>query len=75
MKYVYLLQHTYFHGENNKYEETKIIGIFESRIKAEETISKYSELPGFKEFSDECFSIDEYQLNAEEWAEGFISCI
>ena len=71
MNYVYLLQHSYFYGEDNEYEETKVIGIFDSKIKAQEAISKYSELPGFKDFSEECFSIDEYQLNVGEWSEGF----
>ncbi len=72
MKSVYLLQHTYFYGNNDEYEETKIIGIFDSKAKAQETIIKYSELPGFKDFSDECFSIDEYHLNVGEWPEGFV---
>ena len=44
MKCVYLLQHMYFYGQNNIYEETKIIGIFDSRIKAEKTIDKYRKI-------------------------------
>lgn len=72
MKCVYLLQHTYFYGDNDEYEETKIIGIFDSKDKAEKAMKKYSELPGFRDFSDECFSIDEYQLNIGEWSEGFV---
>ena len=69
---VYLLQHTYFYGDNDEHEETKILGIFDSRDKAQAAITQYIELPGFKDFSDECFSIDEYQLNKTEWAEGFV---
>ena len=71
MNSVYLLQHTYCYGNNDEYEETKIIGIFDSMDKAKAAIIKYSELPGFNDFSDECFSIDEYQLNVGEWSEGF----
>ena len=71
MKYVYLLQHTYFYGSDDEYEETKIIGIFDSREKAQNMITKYRKLPGFKDFLDECFSIDEYQLNVGDWSEGF----
>lgn len=71
MKNAYLLQHTYFYGNNNEHEETKILGIFDSSDKAQTAISQYNKLPGFKDFSDECFSIDEYQLNKMEWSEGF----
>ena len=72
MTHIYLLQHTYFYGENKEYEETKIIGIYDSNIKAEKAKAKYSKLPGFKDFSKECFSIDKYQLNVGEWTEGFV---
>ncbi len=71
MKNVYLLQHTYFYGDNNEHEETKILGIFDSSDKAQAAISQYNKLPGFRDFSDECFSIDKYQLNKTEWSEGF----
>ncbi len=71
MSSVYLLQHTYLYGENDENEEIKILGIYDSKEKAQQAIIKYRELPGFKDFSDECFSIDEYQLNAGEWSEGF----
>ena len=71
MNRVYLLQHTYLYGEDDEYEETKIIGIFDSKEKAQDKIKDYVKLPGFKDFTDECFSIDEYQLNVGEWSEGF----
>lgn len=72
MNSVYLLQHTYLYGENDEYEETKVLGIFDSNEKAQDAVKEYIKLPGFREFTDECFSIDEYQLNAKEWAEGFL---
>ena len=71
MNRVYLLQHSYLYGENNENEETKILGIFDSREKAQDKIKEYIKLPGFKDFAEECFSIDEYQLNFGEWSEGF----
>ena len=72
MKYVYVLQHEYLYGENDEYSEVKMLGVFRSREDAEEAITRYKNLPGFKEFSDECFYIGEYELNKELWAEGFI---
>lgn len=71
MNKVYLLQHSYLYGENDENEEIKILGIYDSKEKAQQAIIKYSTLPGFVDFSDECFSIDEYQLNVGEWSEGF----
>ena len=56
MDKVFLLQHSYEIGE---IEETKIIGIYSSREKAEQVIEKYKKLPGFKEYPD-TFYIDEY---------------
>lgn len=71
MNKVYLLQHSYLYGENDEHEEIKILGIYDSKEKVQQAIIKYRELPGFRDFSDECFSIDEYQLNVGEWSEGF----
>lgn len=71
MNKVYLLQHSYHYGENNEYEETKIIGIFDSKNKAQDKIKEYIKLPWFKDFTEVCFSIDEYHLNVGEWSEGF----
>ncbi len=68
IKSVFLLQHSY---EIDNYEETKIIGIYTSKNKAELVIQKFQTLPGFKEFP-ECFYIDEYKLDEDNWLEGFI---
>lgn len=72
MKYVYLLQHTYLYGKNNEYEETKVLGIYDNEEKVQEAIKKYCVLPGFRDFSEECFSVDKYELNNGEWKEGFV---
>jgi len=68
MKSVFLLQHSY---EVDSYEETKIIGIYSSKNHAEIVIRRYQTLPGFKDFPD-CFYIDEYELDKDNWVEGFI---
>lgn len=69
MKTVFLLQHSYEVGE---FDETKVIGIYSSKEKAEETVKRYKQLPGFKDYPDECFYIDEYELDSDNWQEGFI---
>ena len=69
---VYLLQHSYEYGEKLEYTETKTLGIYGSREMAEKAISRYKLLPGFNQYDDECFYIDEYELNAGSWLEGFI---
>lgn len=68
MKTVFLLQHSY---EVNEIEYTKVIGIYSTRNKAQEVISTYKELPGFKEYPED-FYIDEYHLDKNEWEEGFL---
>lgn len=69
MKSVFLLQHSYEQGEC---EETKIIGIYSSKAKAEETIERFKNIIGFKEHQD-CFYIDEYDIDKDNWIEGFIT--
>ena len=71
MEKVYLLQHIYQYGVNNEYDEVKVLGIYSSRKEAEHAICSYKRLPGFQNFSDECFVIDMYELNKGEWREGF----
>lgn len=68
METVYLLQHNY---EIDGCDETKIIGIYSSRANAEATIVKYKSLLGFKDYPQECFYIDEYEINKNHWEEGF----
>lgn len=66
---VFLLQHNY---EVENLEETKIIGIYSTREKAEVIIRKYQGLPGFKLYPDG-FYIDEYNIDEDNWTEGFIN--
>lgn len=67
MKIVYLLQHL---REEDDYEDIKLIGIFSSEDKANESKKKHACLPGFNE-SPEGFSIDEYKIDQDFWNEGF----
>lgn len=69
MNTVFLVQHNYRVGE---FDETKTIGIYSSREKAEFIIERYKHLPGFKDFPIECFNIDEYILDLDHWEKGFI---
>ena len=71
MKKVFLLQNSY--EKNNGFEETKIIGIFSTYQKAEETIVEYRIKKGFVDHPDDFF-IDEYLLDEKNWSEGFV-CI
>ncbi len=71
MEMVFLLQHSY---ELNGVEDSKIIGIYSSKEIAESIVIKYKELPGFKDYPNEFF-IDGYELDKNNWNEGFISSI
>jgi len=74
MKSVFFLQHSYDYIKGDlTIEHTKILGIFSTREKAEAAIEFYKTLPGFKDFSDDCFYLDEYELNKKVWDEGFIT--
>jgi hypothetical protein len=71
MKYmkVYLLQHSYV---LNEADETKIIGIYSSREKAEMIVEYYKVKPGFSEHKDDFF-IDEYIVDENNWEDGFVT--
>jgi hypothetical protein len=75
MKSVFLLQHTYESegDEKLKLEETKIIGIYSSKEKAECVIQKYKTIQGFNKYPEDCFTIDEYKIDKNHWQEGFIT--
>lgn len=72
---VYLLQHSYEYEiyEDIKTDETLIIGIYSSQEKAEAVKEQYKLKKGFKRFSEDCFYIDEYELDKDNWTEGFIT--
>ena len=71
-KKVYLLNHTYEYGKYNEHETTKELGIYSSLEKAKEARKRYRKLPGFKDYTINCFDIYGYTLDLDtEWNEGF----
>lgn len=72
MKFVYILQHAYNYGENGEYENVKFLGVFSTRIEAQEAIKDYIKLPGFHKYGIECFNIDKCKIDKMEWNKGFI---
>ncbi|MFB9324535.1 hypothetical protein ACFFSY_01100 [Paenibacillus aurantiacus] len=71
MKIAYIVQHSYEVGEDEQFDETKIIGIYSSLEKAKSVVDRYKLLPGFREYANNFF-IDEYEIDADNWTEGFI---
>lgn len=71
---VYVLHHMYEYGGKNEHEEIKLIGIFSCKELAEETVKKYKCLKGFSRYPEECFYIDEYEIDKEAgWQDGFVT--
>ncbi|KFF02215.1 DUF7336 domain-containing protein [Flavobacterium reichenbachii] len=70
MREVYILQHSY---DIENFEEIKIIGIYSTLLKAEETINRYKDKKRFIDYPIDCFSIDKYKLDADNWTEGFVN--
>ncbi|WP_309728706.1 hypothetical protein [Chamaesiphon sp. OTE_75_metabat_556] len=66
---VFGLQHAY---ERDCCDETKMIGVYASQSQAEAAIARLSGQPGFSERPDD-FSIDEYELDRDNWGEGFVT--
>ncbi len=71
MKSVFILQHSYKLSISGE-EETKLIGAYSSKEKAEKAIERLSKQPGFRDLQ-EYFSIDEYEIDQDHWAEGFVT--
>jgi hypothetical protein len=55
-----------------EFETIKLIGIYSSRKKAVDAVTKYQQRPGFSEHPFG-FSIDEYQIDQDYWEEGYIT--
>ena len=75
MKSVFLLQHSYeiTLEEGMTSEETKVLGIYSTKEKVDLAVKYFLTQPGFKDYPEDCFYIDEYELNKNEWEDGFIS--
>jgi len=71
MKIAYVLQHSYEVGQDGAFDEVKFIGVYSSRQKAEQVIQRYIVLPGFRDYPIDCFHISEYEIDKDQWTEGF----
>jgi hypothetical protein len=67
---VYVVQHV--HASEGNTEDTKFIGVYSSRDKAHAAVERLSRTPGFSDAPDG-FCIDEYQLDKDQWAEGYVT--
>ncbi len=80
MTSVFVLQHS--HSPTPDHDEVKLVGVYATRAAAEAAVERLCALPGFRNYprivdhdSDnvEGFHIDEYQLDRDNWTEGFIT--
>ena len=70
MKSVFLLWHT--HEIPEQEEDSKLIGVYESRESAERAKERSVKQPGFAEHP-KGFLVDEYQVGKDHWTEGFVA--
>jgi hypothetical protein len=75
---VFHLEHKGSHkdewGDLDIFEENiqRLLGVFSTRILAEDAIHRMRALPGFAEEQD-CFFIDEEGLDEINWLEGYVT--
>jgi len=67
---VFLVQHSY-EVEPCGHDESKCIGIYSTRELAEAAVKRLSIQPGFRD-KPACFFINEYTVNEDNWAEGYV---
>ena len=66
---VFILWHVHsVRGEDDE----KLIGVYASREDAQGAIARVGSQPGFRS-TPEGFHIDEYEIGADQWKEGFIT--
>jgi len=70
MKSVFILWHT--HEFPDQEEDSKLIGVYESREAAERAKERAIKQPGFAEHP-KGFIVDEYQVGKDHWTEGFVT--
>lgn len=74
MKNVYLLWHTHIDEDLQGGEDTKLIGVYSSEEKATGVVEYYKTKPGFNG-QPENFEIVRYDLDKDEWTEGFFTSV
>lgn len=70
MASVFVLQNV--HSQEDGIEDVKFIGVYSSRMKAQEAVTRLGRLPGFAN-APEGFHIDEYRVDQDHWAEGYVA--
>jgi len=68
MATVYVLQHV--HSTGGDAEDVKFTGVYSSHEKAQAAVARLSCVLGFSDASDG-FHIDEYQVDRDQWVEGY----
>ena len=63
MKKAYLLIHKYYYGEKSEHEATKELGVYSTKEEAHTARKRYNKLPGFKDYTQDCFEIISFELN------------
>lgn len=51
-------------------DNPKILGVYSTRERAEDRVGRARLLPGFRDEPD-CFLVDGYELDTDEWSEGY----
>ena len=71
MSIVYVVQHVH-ESQDGEDEDVKLIGVYGTPSEADAAIARSRLLPGFREHP-EGFHVTAYELNKDNWTEGFIS--
>jgi hypothetical protein len=72
LEFVYFLRHTHEDERLENGEDVKLIGVYSSRVNAEEALLRSKMLKGFSDHQDG-FEIDPYRLDQDQWTAGFIT--
>ncbi len=71
MEKVYILHHSYEIGDK---DETKLIGVYQTKELADLAIKRLIDKPGFRDRPHD-FIISEYKLNSDSWTEGYTTLV
>ena len=73
---VYLLWYIYEQTDDyGTHNEEILLGVYSTYEKAEESIGKFKDLEGFRDYPLDCFSIEEMEVDVpnRSWTEGFVT--
>ena len=70
MKTIFVVEHLHDLGEGR--EDIKLIGVYSSRRRADESVARMSALPGFRD-APTGFFVEEYEIDTDHWIEGFVT--